>query len=589
MSSPLWPLIVAALSPLAYVHLGLAAILCLLAAWGWRRRNRLRLALRQRGGRKLLIFDAVDDTACQLAHSAAQTQANGRQHPLVIICHACRKQDSQQRGYLSFYGRAQELLPQLGSGPAEFFFVSADGERNTSSALALARLLEESYPQLKEQTTLHVRSSQPEHEPLLDSLSARGFDLRLENPELLTAYRLLWQYPLYQYLPPKAEQLHVLIMGGGSQGRELLKAVLCCGQLNSVRLRVSLIDPEAERALACWRHEAPELDAEHGYDLRFYTADPEGSCLEQQLFDHCPDVDYAIVALGGDSLNLKTAHFLRAYYLRRSYQLNHRPGIFALVNDAALSQCLEEWSGLDLIPFAARTSRWPLVEDELTGLASGVHGVWEPVKQRQAVRRGFRAEAENMYSSLANAVHLRYKLWELGLELRPAREEDDLVDGYQLFAEQLARGEALEQLIQLEHRRWMAFVRGRGWQKFDLARAELYCQARIDAEYGQAAPWPEGDEAARYAVRRRFRKHSAARLHVCNCDWDDLVQAGLYFDPLLPDLDRRFIVEIPEILSDVWKISGQPYLIVRRPAAAGQPLADTAPDPTTEQTRSSHE
>ena len=144
----------------------------------------------------------------------------------------------------------------------------------------------------------------------------------------------------------------------------------------------------------------------------------------------------------------------------------------------------------------------------------------------------------NKRSNRANALHIRYKLFLLGLDYTGSADAEE-VDMAQYLTE-----EKLERMSRSEHDRWMAFLESEGWVGATVEQSKAYQLSGISKG-----------------------RHNCPllKMHPYICPYDELKERS---DALgLPDstvYDRELITRIPEILHDKWGITGKTYKIIEK-------------------------
>lgn len=310
----------------------------------------------------------------------------------------------------------------------------------------------------------------------------------------------LYQYPLYRFLSEEDESLNVLVVGFGNYGQKFLDICLQIGQVRKKNLRVTVISDDSadeERYLA----ERPELAdfykivdkdtkeeaggaQENGEDgtptdfggvygtIIFEVAKLErdnqkanADILENHVMCEHYDTHYVFIALGEDILNQSAAKACES------------------VVDSLELQCMVSYvqAGGSALPgekdnlcpvFVNEDVRKLPLYPELERMAFNTHLIWEKslnVDYRQ-VRAEFR-KPYNYYSCLSHVLSLKYKLYHAGIDL----EQSSLEEAAKIFQEKaLGGGEACaelkNELIWMEHRRWVTEKLCKGWRRISNLR-----------------------------------------------------------------------------------------------------------------------
>ncbi len=305
-----------------------------------------------------------------------------------------------------------------------------------------------------------------------------SLDVNRDKNSLLAIQYHLYAHPLYLCSPEGEEQLNVLVVGFGNYGQKFLDVCLQSGQLRNRDLSVTVVsDDETDKEL--YLSERPELtdffrvdgsvpEGQEAYgDLRFETVrlerdDPGAiaSALEGVMCEHYDTrrPRYVFIALGDDALNAAAAGACR-----NAAEVFEMPCAVSYICEKP--PAAGEGAPL-LFPLHvnADIQASPLY-GEIERMAFNTHLVWEkdPNADFRAVRAAFR-KPYNHDSCVSSVLSLKYKLWSMGIDLDAA--------GFRkaagLFREKLAdranRG-LKNELIWIEHRRWVAEKLCQGWRR----------------------------------------------------------------------------------------------------------------------------
>lgn len=433
-----------------------------------------------------------------------------------------------------------------------YYCINQNQEENMDSALAILAALQEEPAQVQKNNNIFLFSRDPMAETMIDSLDKGLVEIDVINHYQAAAYQLLTDYPLTDI--GQDQEIFVVLCGFSEMTLEMLRAVSWCGQLCGYRLKIRLLGSLSADAVAEFKEQYPGLFTDR-YDIRFLDC-PDQAQLRMQLENHCPNADYIIVAEQTEAQTIERAVFLRRYYYRQDPAFSANPRIYAYISNAEKAKAVESLCTAEvkperrmsygITPFGVATQMYTfanVTDSDLEKIAKNVHLMYEdifadgPIDAQEAIRR-YNLFEVNKRSNRANALHIRYKLFLLGLDYTddPNAEEVDMSDYLQ---------EALlEKLSQSEHDRWMAFLESEGWITATLEQAKAY----------QASGISKG-------------RHNCPllKMHPYICPFDELKGRS---DALgLPDstvYDRELISRIPEILHDKWGMTGKIYKIIQK-------------------------
>ena len=305
--------------------------------------------------------------------------------------------------------------------------------------------------------------------------------------------------PLYTALeqPPQSgkyntEKLSVLIVGGGRIAKAFLKTAYRCGQMlcgdKPTKLGITVMSLDAEQSEQKLKFDMPAVfdDAANDYDanpnsyceFRFIpatygTAEFAESFRTVAIVGGVPDVDYILIALGADNLNMQAADYIRQELNRAGQSAGAKskakiiPVNYVIENTAlcaALAGDRGQRSGdgiCVLNPFGALSERFAfqnvtMTDIERRALAANSSYTGENGKVT------FRFDAYGRDSSIAAAMHSAYSKVCIS-------EEDESFE---------------RRATWLEHRRWTAYMRSIGYRAYTAREfARLACYKADDEGY----------------------------------------------------------------------------------------------------------
>lgn len=151
-------------------------------------------------------------------------------------------------------------------------------------------------------------------------------------------------------------------------------------------------------------------------------------------------------------------------------------------------------------------------------------------------------------SNIANAMHIRYKLATIGLDFVSEEDSsDDSDEMYEVVDEDTLRkliDENLEVLSKAEHDRWMAFEISEGWIPVTTDEVKEYWKNKLGKAGNPKSPY--------------------LKMHPYICLYDELPERSATMGKTDAKVyDEQLVRHIPDILRDVWGISGKRYKVIR--------------------------
>lgn len=500
--------------------------------------DKLRYALL--GGQKLHIFSQLDENSVLLCESLAE---RGERFVFCNTEPSFDQKDSELVRRARKIGAvlldASELDLKLRKKQVWLYQINSNKDYNINTTLALIE-------KHRKDKSKHIRiatfATGVTAELLLDSIPKGNIRVKLMDEVKYSCYQLLDQAPLFEGLEEGQKDISVLLVGCGDTGMELLKAMVWCGQMVGYSLKINVVDQCADKREKEFLRLCPDISLEE-YHIRFITADVRTSDFTDILDRECQDTTYAVVSTGDDEVNIDTAVYLRRYFLCADKQAFSRsPKICLRVIDSLKSRQIDSLSTSRGDSYGFATFGSPeqifradhLTESPLEKLAIGVHLAYFGVlrgtgEEKQEAMRSYFKQEFNQRSSFATALHIKYKLFACGIKGisgKPVTEEQ-----IKEFEEKMKDSKPFwEEIAELEHRRWNAFVRTEGFSTASV-----------------------GDVRA-YFPLTKYHVHYFAKLHPTLVEWKDLDRIGEELEPILgkkrdfKESDFDIVKQIPDIL-----------------------------------------
>ncbi len=299
----------------------------------------------------------------------------------------------------------------------------------------------------------------------------KSLDRNREKNSLLAFQYLLYRFPLYRWSPPEEPGLRVLVIGLGGYGQKFLDVCLQAGQMQGKDLHVTVVSADAtDKELYLQDRpglaeffciDGPEEAGDFYGRISFQTArlsktSPDGN--RQVLEEAVPgrfDPQYIFIALGDDGLNAAAA--------RACVDAARDRGLNCLVS------YVQEDGGAEVegavpVPVNQEAASSPLYP-EIERMAFNTHLAWEKdwTLDRRAARASFR-RPYNHDSCVASVLSIKYKLYGLGIDL-DQRSPEEAAKAFAVLSAGRKQREVKNQLIWLEHRRWVTEKLCGGWTR----------------------------------------------------------------------------------------------------------------------------
>lgn len=490
------------------------------------------------------VFSALNEQSLALAKSLSEKA----EKKVLIFCDtkdAPKALRSQVRkfGGVMLYATADALRFTKRYAHVRFYQISTSEDQNVQKASALLQWQEELLENETRCVELFAFIGTKSKALILEDIPHKRVKLRVIDEISLLCNNLFLERPLYTGLGEN-KKISLMVVGCGKTGMQMIKTAIWCGQMNNYDLEINVFDKnidlitgknmaQEELFAACPELKLPE------YAIHFYSSDATCDEFESVVAQNCMDTNYVILTMKEDDLNIETAIRLRALFLRNDKASISNPVINARVrNDVKLkniSANSEYLKKRQIFTFGSMEELFDidaLVNSRLDKMALMVHlhyyGVLhlEPTHPDYVyAKQQFEIKEYNRNSSMANALHIQYKLFDCGILS---------ADEFQNYIEDT---EALECLAKLEHKRWNAFTRSLGYCTVSCARVEKYFDVNDKKSY----------------------INELAMLHPCLVSWEELDAVSDFVNTIyepnkafeqkdFQELDRRVVAAIPDII-----------------------------------------
>lgn len=293
------------------------------------------------------------------------------------------------------------------------------------------------------------------------------------------AYNLLEKYPLFDYSSWKAETrvLDVAIVGAHGMRRQMIQAMIACGQMLDTRLNIRLFDAEAEHFWETFTSEdtCPELN-------RVVTCNLNHKIIRMDVDKTIADSPLAHIYLDTNDSDSHIIDIMRACHTKYFVLIQEEEG-----RNTRLAKTLAKEAGSEPVFIGYLNNEGKKItvynenvktfvlssqkmseayceeafESKIYQMGLAVHmyysGGNEPGADLEKIREAFRNDPYNIASSERSALHGVYKLASIGIDWYAE-------DAKEQFYNRVLKRETEEQralfdrLAHLEHRSWTAHM-----------------------------------------------------------------------------------------------------------------------------------
>lgn len=309
------------------------------------------------------------------------------------------------------------------------------------------------------------------------------------------SYAILDKYPLYDYRSASGD-MDILCLGCGTFVRRMIFSMMSCGQMIGSHLNIHVVSQEAEDQFKnTLLAQAPALDKysnlvrsgnEYEYVTFIYESvtdllQPETCERIAAAYSPCR---YTVISLGRNKDNIDLAHRYAKCLSKNRTASADRSVIHYYTSEDAARNVRSEVDKKDisdmveLAPFGSGAKGYAAAVRALGRQALRINYLYDKLGNPRAAladtARKFVDDPYSQRSSCASALHLRYKLASVGID--PSQDADigDIVSEYL----RVVAGTKRDELVILEHRRWMMYMIADGYREPSLEQIRKYAFRR---------------------------------------------------------------------------------------------------------------
>ena len=550
--------------------------------------------------KNVYYFSDLNERSMLLAEDIAEKE---KHKSLIVFCN-CNKvagtfEDRiDQKHFIVLPENERDLIIRFSFGHKKqyFFEISDDDNRNLDSTNeVIKRLLEvfdkqkpnKNDPFEKLRVYVFMDSSLFGSEKLFASDQDK-INIFLVDKIKASVYNLLFKKPLCYELKENENKLSIAVFGNGAYAKEFFKNSIWASVLDeNYTATISYIDPKADSFEKNLRFNCPGLFPNNkNNNLKFYKTDLQSSDLDELLKSDLDHPNYIVVDTGDDNANVNLAIHLRMFYVRQSIQkealkckrlkLNpddynfepFMPFIAVRIKDSKTANRINRMRVNDEIPcefysfysFGSdkETYSYNLIDESpidklalncdaaYAAVYNEVNKIEKPIKNKKSAVFGCNKSEFLKSTNKASAIHIKNKLFLMGLKLKSSdeiesQEKDKIIqseDAKKIINDYIIGKNNLMRLKKYEHERWNLFHFSEGWKAPALDECLLYSKL--------LEPKKDNKENNKNNNEKKH-KYVLARLHGCLCSWKKLDSLEKIFGKF-KEYDEIFIRDIPSIL-----------------------------------------
>ncbi len=429
--------------------------------------------------------------------------------------------DDSKRIYLNKYGLRGKII----SRTVHLYFLSTREEWNLGMARTVLGEINSLSP--GKPVNLHIRTSSAELEGLfhqsLSGLSAAATTNLINLPEIASR-QLISKFNPVNWITKDTQQalasegFTAMVIGFGQTGRAVLKKLIEFGHFPGVEFNAIVVDKDIQQKIG--RFEACFPGLFPNYNIEFVETGPGREEFYHLIKQHANKLDYIVLTLGDDSLNINTATDIQQFLLKLT---GKRILIIAQVKDDTNYNLLFDLSMQVGIAIFGRGkdifTENIIVRGEMEKTAKKIHDYYN-LKMDEGKKRRSWSELSliKQVSNISAANHIYTKLTLSGITVDDVKQFATSTE----FVNFLGK-ERIMNLAKVEHLRWNAVHFSNGWNTWELSETPENATCNND----------------------KMRK-----LHACLVAWEDLIPVSERFKEDYYKYDKENVINIFELIKN---------------------------------------
>lgn len=335
-------------------------------------------------------------------------------------------------------GIRRVIIKRSGSGGRPVYLISFTEDETVNINIALKVMREINDPGIQERLHIFVRTKAYSVDQVFDAENQKNgtdFDVRIFDETDIAARQLVEQNPLYDFIDIDCKEavaksdITVLLAGFGDTGRQVLKKAIWCSQCTGNRTSFIVVDNNASKILGVFNNRYPEIMS--NYDVQVIDADVREERFYDLLKGKVKELNYIVVALGEDRLNIDTALDIKEIFDRNPWPDGKHPIIAANVKTTEeLLRCNinEKGTGHRSICIFGQSemifTEDIIINESMDIMAKTFNTYYNIISPQQAIDWR-KLNSFTKESNRAAALHIRTKLKLVGLKMSKKKIDED--------------------------------------------------------------------------------------------------------------------------------------------------------------------
>jgi hypothetical protein len=416
------------------------------------------------------------------------------------------------------------LIQKVYKSSSHLYFLTSKEEWNMNMARSVLNEIDTSV--LKQKLVMHIRTNGTDfEEAFYDSLKevSKSIQFNLLNHSEIAARQLIIKHKPIDWIEKDTNKaiaisdFNVMIIGFDQTGNAVLRKLIEYGQFEGSKFKAVVIDKSVQAKKGRFANSFPGIIS--NFEIDFYETEAGTTVFFELIRQYMNKLDYIVINLGDDALNIQTAMDIQQLILKNSKK---KMKIIAQVkNNDSYKQLFATSLSVNIFIFGRTMDIFTeaiVVRGYFEALAKKIHEYYnfkKPLHKRKSWEDLSKTEQS---SNISEAEHIYVKISMAGLKT----DEIIQMNNVDEFKNHLGI-EKMENLAKGEHMSWNAVLYANGWNQWKLKEIP--------------------DES-------NIQKDEIRKLHACLVNWEDLKMVGERFSENYYQYDYESITDIYKLIKE---------------------------------------
>ncbi|MFZ4400351.1 MAG: hypothetical protein ACOYO1_09975 [Bacteroidales bacterium] len=416
------------------------------------------------------------------------------------------------------------LIKKVYKSSSHLYFLTSKEEWNMNMARSVLNEIDTSA--LKHKLVMHIRTNSPElEEAFYESLKnvSKNIQFNLLNHSEIAARQLVIKHKPIDWIEKDTNKaiaisdFNVMIIGFDQTGNAVLRKLIEYGHFEGSKFKAVVIDKSVQAKKGRFANSFPGIIS--NYSIDFYETEAGSSVFFDLIRQHMDTMDYIVINLGDDALNITTALDIQQYILKNSIR---KIKIIAQVkNNESYKQLFTSSLSVNIFIFGRTMDMFTeaiVVRGHFEAMAKKIHEYYNLKKPLNKRRFWEDLSKTEQSTNISEAEHIYVKISMAGLKTDDIKQIENVSE-----FENYLGPEKMKNLAKGEHISWNSVLYTNGWSQWKLKEIP--------------------DES-------NIQKDEIRKLHACLVNWEDLKLVGERFGENYYQYDYESITDIYKLIKE---------------------------------------